>query len=385
MAIKGSFITNNKNLTEKVNILSPDKSEDLAIYLADIIKKEQQLPWDNPVHQNISFIQYNPITGTVYKGGNIMRLYLSSLKNGFTDPRWVTFNSIANNKDYKLKNNSKSTLIEFHKNLKYGTDEWNKYVSKLQEKTKQEHLLNKKDILIHTYHTVFNAEQFEKFPSLEKKPQLVIPEEDRIKAIEEIITNSKAPIIYDGRGKNYYDQITNTIHLTKQEYFKSKEAFYSTALHEIINSIDYKSYLNTNVTKELVSEFSAILLRERYNVTKTKEQVQNSLSYIQSWAEDIKYDPNIIYKSMKEAEKAVNYIQSNMLVNHKTNQKTIFNELTELPQTISKAEDKYFKQGPILTTVSVNNSNNDSVKFDKIQMKQNKSKPEKSAFIDFSR
>ena len=338
MAIKGSFITNNKNLTEKVNILSPDKSEDLAIYLADIIKKEQQLPWDNPVHQNISFIQYNPITGTVYKGGNIMRLYLSSLKNGFTDPRWVTFNSIANNKDYKLKNNSKSTLIEFHKNLKYGTDEWNKYVSNLQEKTKQEHLLNKKDILIHTYHTVFNAEQFEKFPSLEKKPQLVIPEEDRIKAIEEIITNSKAPIIYDGRGKNYYDQLTNTIHLTKQEHFKSKEAFYSTALHEIINSIDYKSYLNTNVTKELVSEFSAILLRERYNVTKTKEQVQNSLSYIQSWAEDIKYDPNIIYKSMNKAERLFNIMESRMLINQKSNAFT--NQINEL----LKKNDEQVKQ-----------------------------------------
>ena len=338
MAIKGSFITNNKNLTEKVNILSPDKSEDLAIYLADIIKKEQQLPWDNPIHQNISFIQYNPITGTVYKGGNIMRLYLSSLKNGFTDPRWVTFNSIANNKDYKLKNNSKSTLIEFHKNLKYGTDEWNKYVSNLQEKTKQEHLLNKKDILIHTYHTVFNAEQFEKFPSLEKKPQLVIPEEDRIKAIEEIITNSKAPIIYDGRGKNYYDQLTNTIHLTKQEHFKSKEAFYSTALHEIINSIDYKSYLNTNVTKELVSEFSAILLRERYNVTKTKEQVQNSLSYIQSWAEDIKYDPNIIYKSMNKAERLFNIMESRMLINQKSN--TFTNQINEL----LKKNDEQVKQ-----------------------------------------
>ena len=328
MAIKGSFITNDKNLTEKVNILSPYKSEDLAIYLADIIKKEQQLPWDNPVHQNISFIQYNPITGTVYKGGNIMRLYLSSLKNGFTDSRWVTFNSIANNEDYKLKNNSKSTLIEFHKNLKYGTDEWNEYVSKLQEKTKQEHLLNKKDILIHTYHTVFNAEQFEKFPTLEKKPQLVIPEEDRVKAIEEIITNSKAPIIYDGRGKNYYDQLTNTIHLTKQEHFKSKEAFYSTALHEIINSIDYKSYLNTNETKELVSEFSAILLRERYNVTKTKEQVQNSLSYIQSWAEDIKYDPNIIYKSMNKAEQLFNIMESRMLINQKSN--TFTNQINEL-------------------------------------------------------
>ena len=338
MAIKGSFITNNKNLTEKVNILSPDKSEDLAIYLADIIKKEQQLPWDNPVHQNISFIQYNPITGTVYKGGNIMILYLSSLKNGFTDPRWVTFNSIANNKDYKLKNNSKSTLIELHKNLKYGTDEWNKYVSNLQEKTKQEHLLNKKDILIHTYHTVFNAEQFEKFPSLEKKPQLVIPEEDRIKAIEEIITNSKAPIIYDGRGKNYYDQLTNTIHLTKQEHFKSKEAFYSTALHEIINSIDYKSYLNTNVTKELVSEFSAILLRERYNVTKTKEQVQNSLSYIQSWAEDIKYDPNIIYKSMNKAERLFNIMESRMLINQKSN--TFTNQINEL----LKKNDEQVKQ-----------------------------------------
>ncbi len=338
MAIKGSFITNDKNLTEKVNILSPYKSEDLAIYLADIIKKEQQLPWDNPVHQNISFIQYNPITGTVYKGGNIMRLYLSSLKNGFTDPRWVTFNSIANNKDYKLKNNSKSTLIEFHKNLKYGTDEWNKYVSNLQEKTKQEHLLNKKDILIHTYHTVFNAEQFEKFPSLEKKPQLVIPEEDRIKAIEEIITNSKAPIIYDGRGKNYYDQLTNTIHLTKQEHFKSKEAFYSTALHEIINSIDYKSYLNTNVTKELVSEFSAILLRERYNVTKTKEQLQNSLSYIQSWAEDIKYDPNIIYKSMNKAERLFNIMESRMLINQKSN--TFTNQINEL----LKKNDEQVKQ-----------------------------------------
>ena len=348
MAIKGSFITNDKNLTEKVNILSPYKSEDLAIYLADIIKKEQQLPWDNPVHQNISFIQYNPITGTVYKGGNIMRLYLSSLKNGFTDPRWVTFNSIADNEDYKLKNNSKSTLIEFHKNLKYGTDEWNEYVSKLQEKAKQEHLLNKKDILIHTYHTVFNAEQFEKFPTLEKKPQLVIPEEDRVKAIEEIITNSKAPIIYDGRGKNYYDQLTNTIHLTKQEHFKSKEAFYSTALHEIINSIDYKSYLNTNATKELVSEFSAILLRERYNVTKTKEQVQNSLSYIQSWAEDIKYDPNIIYKSMNKAEQLFNIMESRMLINQKSN--TFTNQINEL----LKKNDAQVKQIHIATPIEFN-------------------------------
>ena len=188
--------------------------------------------------------------------------------------------------------------------------------------------------------------------------------------------------------------------MTKQEYFKSKEAFYSTALHEIAHSTGHESRLNRPLkprdpsnpqniehyaAEELVAEFSSVLLRERFNVTKTKEQVQNSLSYVQNWAEAFKKDPNIILRSMKDAEKAVNYIQSNMLVNYKTNQKTIFNELTELPQTISKAKDKYFKQGPILTTVPTNNSNNDSVKFDKIQMKQNKSKPEKSAFIDFSR
>ena len=117
------------------------------------------------------------------------------------------------------------------------------------EDRKQQYKESKRDIIIHTYSTVFNADQFDKFPPLEKISTLVIPEEDRVKAIEEIITNSKAPIIYDGRGKNYYDQLTNTIHLTKQEHFKSKEAFYSTALHEIINSIDYKSYLNTNATK----------------------------------------------------------------------------------------------------------------------------------------
>lgn len=402
MAIKGSVSTNQtitKNKPSARDVLS-DTQTKLSQYLLDKIQEEQQLPWDNPVHQDIPFSHYNPITGTTYKGSNTIRLYVSALENGYKDPRWVTFNSIAGNEDYKLSKGSKGTKVEFYKHIPYGTDEWDKYTAKWSEDRKQQYKASERDIIIHTYSTVFNADQFDKFPPLEKISTLIIPEEDRVKAIEEIIANSEAPITYDGRGRNYYKPSTDTIHLTKQEYFKSKEAFYSTALHEIAHSTGHESRLNRPLkprdpsnpqniehyaAEELVAEFSSVLLRERFNVTKTKEQVQNSLSYVQNWAEAFKKDPNIILRSMKEAEKAVNYIQSNMLVNYKTNQKTIFNELTELPQTISKAKDNYFKQGPILTTVPANNSNNDSVKFDKIQMKQNKSKPEKSAFIDFSR
>ena len=281
--------------------------------------------------------QYNPISETKYSKANMIHLMAASLENGWTDPRWVTFPQMkAENQKYidagldpiyVLKKGSKGSLIEFHQEC-YKDPETGKTIptNRSSDNTNSNELSeeSRNTFWVHQYYKVFNAEQFEKFPPLEREIEDIVRVEQRNKFIENIMENSEAPIHFDQVDRNYYIPSKDEIHLVARENWKAPELLYSTALHEIGHSTGHSSRLHRNLKggkgsddyarEELVAEFTSALLHGTYNLERAKQE--NNAAYIKGWSKQLLSDPNAFVYAIRDAEKAVQYIEENMLDKH---------------------------------------------------------------------
>lgn len=114
--------------------------------------------------------------------------------------------------------------------------------------------------------------------------------------------------------------------LTREAFVTSQE-FYSTALHEIAHSTGHETRLNRDLTgsfgsesyamEELNAEFASAFLNNRYDVGRSQAQLDNHAAYLKNWANAIEQDPNVLFKSIQNAEKIVDYIEENMLYRDK--------------------------------------------------------------------
>ena len=278
--------------------------------------------------------QYNPISETRYSKANMIHLMASALENGWTDPRWVTFPQMkAENQKYidagldpiyVLKKGSKGSLIEFHQEC-YKDPETGKTIptNRSSDNTNSNELSeeSRNTFWVHQYYKVFNAEQFEKFPPLEREIEDIVRVEQRNKFIENIMENSEAPIHFDQVDKNYYIPSKDEIHLVARENWKAPELLYSTALHEIGHSTGHPSRLHRNLKggkgsddyarEELVAEFTSALLHGTYNLERAEQE--NNAAYIKGWSKQLLSNPNAFVYAIRDAEKAVQYIEENML------------------------------------------------------------------------
>ena len=281
--------------------------------------------------------QYNPISETRYSKANMIHLMAASLENGWTDPRWVTFPQMkAENQKYidagldpiyVLKKGSKGSLIEFHQEC-YKDPDTGKTIptNRSSDNTNSNDVSeeSRNTFWVHQYYKVFNAEQFEKFPPLERDMEDIVRVEQRNKFIENIMENSEAPIHFDQVDKNYYIPSKDEIHLVARENWKAPELLYSTALHEIGHSTGHPSRLHRNLKggkgsddyarEELVAEFTSALLHGTYNLERAEQE--NNAAYIKGWSKQLLSDPNAFVYAIRDAEKAVQYIEENMLDKH---------------------------------------------------------------------
>lgn len=276
--------------------------------------------------------QYNPISETRYAKANMIHLMAASLENGWTDPRWVTFPQMkAENQKYidagldpiyVLKKGSKGSLIEFHQEC-YKDSKTGKTIpiNRSSDNTNDASEESRNTFWVHQYYKVFNAEQFEKFPPLEREMEDIVRVEQRNKFIENIMENSEAPIHFDQVDRNYYIPSKDEIHLVARENWKAPELLYSTALHEIGHSTGHPSRLHRNLKggkgseayarEELVAEFTSALLHGTYNLERAEQE--NNAAYIKGWSQQLLSDPNAFVYAIRDAEKAVQYIEENML------------------------------------------------------------------------
>lgn len=302
---------------------SPSGRSDFKKLIADEFLNtidSEDYAWRKQWH-GIGGYPYNGVTNRKYQGLNVFYLSIVAMVNGYSDPRWMTFNQIADKNGYyhkgqkwHLKKGSKAVYVEYWhprdlKNKKNIT--WEQYKNELANGR------DSTEFTIYPFYTaVYNAEQVEGIPPIE------IETHDNIKpdvVIDKLSKNMGVPIFNDGGDRAYYSPMNDEIHLPLVEVFESSHAYNSTALHELAHSTGHKSRLNRDIKntfgsekyayEELVAELSSCFMSVNLEEEISQAHIDNHKGYVQSWRESIENDPDVLIKAIKEAENTANYME----------------------------------------------------------------------------
>lgn len=270
--------------------------------------KQGQAPWQKPWVPGVSRRPLNPTTGKPYRGFNSIWL----MAQDRNDPRWMTYNQAEAN-GAQVRKGEKGTTIEYW--------QWTKDVPVKDDNGKPVKDADGKQI----YETerlaqprvflakVFNAEQIDGLPPLERLP--VLPEWERHMRAEAIIAASPAPIRHiEGNGA-YYEPVADRITMPLRSQFPTGDAYYATVLHEIGHSTGHVSRLDRDLSnpfgskayarEELVAEFTSLFVGEKLDIGHDPDR---HASYIGNWLQVIAEDPRALWRAAAEAEKAAEMV-----------------------------------------------------------------------------
>ena len=317
--------------------------------------ENNNLEWAAGWHK-LRHAPFNAKTEKRYNNTNLLILHFESVKKGYEDPRWLTFNQ-AKDLGAQVKVGEKATTI-FH---------WNEYDKKTKKVPDWEELrkLPKEELEKYvqdnisysvSYHSVFNAEQCN---GLEKYVVPTLSAEELAKQnekIEQVIAASEAPVLYDGENRAFYSLSEDKIHLPKIENFKTKNDYYATALHEIAHSTGHESRLNRNLKggtfgdenyaiEELRAEFASLFMQYELDLNFDAKHFENHSAYIQGWSKAIKEDKNVLFAAIKDAGKIATYVRENYAEqeNTKKNEGEVMAEeqtKTEAVVEVKKTQEK---------------------------------------------
>jgi antirestriction protein ArdC len=288
----------NRNSQDK-----PPPRDYRAEVTADIIKllEEGAAPWQKPWEAGeAGRMPFNPTTNKTYRGGNVLALMIAGMRNGYEDPRWMTYKQAAE-KGWQVRKGEKASQIEFWE-AKSG--------SKEDEASEDE----KRSRLIHRVYSVFNAEQ------IDGPTPLALPKREPweiCEAGERIMNHSGADIRYGG-GRAFYRKDTDHVQLPPRECFADAPGFYGTAIHELVHwtggekrlkrptLIESKSFGDDSYAKEeLRAELGSMMLSAEQGIPHDPSQ---HAAYVQSWIKALKNDKNEIFKAAADASKACDFL-----------------------------------------------------------------------------
>lgn len=267
----------------------------------------------------------NGKTGTPYRGLNLLNLTFTAMQKGYTDPRWVTFNQ-AKELGVSIKKGEKASTIVFYELYDRTTKKsYNSNTTKSMTDEQKDAYMKKNVYAIIKYSNVFNAAQCHNFPERDIA-SMQMKEEERAKQnvlIESIISNSAAPILYDGGNEACYSPMQDKIHLPPIEAFNTMQDYYATALHEIAHSTGHKSRLNRDLNgfsyspefakEELRAELACVFMQVEQGLQLDGKHFSNHAAYLNSWLSQVKNDPQVFYAAARDAEKISDYVAENYL------------------------------------------------------------------------
>lgn len=267
--------------------------------------KEGTAPWVKPWDVAPS-APFNPESGTKYRGINNLSLQCE----GRTDPRWMTYKQAAA-KEYQVRKGEKGTGIVFWQFTKQVNKKDSSGRSIKDAKGKPVKQLVKLSSPRLFRSTVFNAEQIDGVPALEKPKRL---DDFQIhQRAEGILVQSGADISFGG-DRAFYSKREDRIQLPERESFKSEGDFYATALHEIGHWTGHSDRLDRDMSggfgspkyaeEELRAEISSYMMSGELELP---HDPSNHVSYIEHWIKKLEDDPTEIYRATKDADQIKDY------------------------------------------------------------------------------
>lgn len=288
----------------------------LADIFIEALKSDEPLSWKKGWAG--MGVPKNAISEKKYKGVNKMLLGFVAMEKRYEDPRWCTFKQ-ANEKGWKIKKGEKGVPVEFWSFYDKLTkrnitpDEYNSLL-----KNDPEYKENIK--LVSRTYTVFNGEQIEGIPEIEKVESNI----ELVSELEEFVDNVKdgmdIEIIYGGDRACYIPSL-DEVHIPMPEYFYSEYEFYATELHELAHATGASARLNRDLEgtfgsksyakEELRAEIASCFLSNELGIpdAENSEHDKNHIAYVKSWIQKIEDEPAELMRAIKDAEKITDYIK----------------------------------------------------------------------------
>lgn len=265
-----------------------------------------QLPWEKS-WDGTAMCPHNPVSGVTYRGGNQLRLLLTSIVKRYGDNRWMTFQH-AKSQGWSVRKGERGTLCE-------------KWIFTKEELQEDPDTGKKEKVIVRLKHPkvswfiVFNAKQIDGIPPEEKKE---LGYSEQIAIAERVIRSSVCPVIESKEEDSaYYNMLQDEIHLPSRNYFSDAEGFLATALHEMAHSTGAPNRLNRDMggmfgsrnyaREELVAELSSVFTQADLGI-RLEGRLQNHAAYLQSWAGALREDPNILFQVAGDAAAASGYL-----------------------------------------------------------------------------
>jgi antirestriction protein ArdC len=269
-----------------------------------------QKPW-NPAETSVG-MPFNPTTERSYRGGNAIHLMATGIRQGYDDPRWMTYKQAA---DYgwQVRRGEKGTQIEFWE-VKAESKEQRQPDSGAGNQTDGEKCGTR---LIHRVYTVFNARQIDGVPAYQPKQRTPF---EVAQSGKSVLENSGAKIRHDQADHAFYNRASDTIHLPAREAFNDAAGYYGTALHELAHWSGHPSRLeratlnesyrfgDTNYAKEeLRAELASVFLAAERGIPHDPQQ---HAAYVGSWIKTLREDKNEIFRAAHDASAVTDYLLS---------------------------------------------------------------------------
>jgi antirestriction protein ArdC len=196
------------------------------------------------------------------------------------------------------------------------------YVTYANVQVKEDADGNERRIPFVKWYPVFNIEDWcddksdhkikdelpESLPPLNMDQQLAIAEDFLHKTKAKVVTHGSQPC---------YSPTLDRIAMPAWSDFTSGVAYYATLLHELTHWTGHDSRCDRDLTggfgsirysqEELVAELGASFLCAELGI---EGNLENHASYLASWLKGAKEDKMFLYRSMGEAQKAVEYLKS---------------------------------------------------------------------------
>ncbi|MGO9566162.1 MAG: strawberry notch-like NTP hydrolase domain-containing protein, partial [Desulfomonilaceae bacterium] len=265
-------------------------------------------PWQKPwrAGEPNALLPINPTTGKRYKGINAIELIME----GRGDPRWMTYKQ-AETAGYQVRRGEKGTRVQYWKFSEEKTrhDEEGEPVLDAEGKPVKEEITLERPRAF--FATVFNAEQIDGVPVMERKPVAW----NSIDRAEGILQASGAAINHSGGNRAFYRLTTDTIHLPGKTQFGSADRYYATALHELGHWTGHENRLNRDLghpfgseayaREELRAEIASMILGDELGIGHDPGQ---HAAYVASWIKVLEDDPLEVFRAAAAAEKIQEFV-----------------------------------------------------------------------------
>jgi antirestriction protein ArdC len=255
-------------------------------------------PWNKTTGTGIIPIRSN---GQPYQGVNVILLWAAQQEQCFTSNQWFTFKQAAA-LGAQVRKGEKASPVVFADAI---------HTSK-QDKTGID-----KDVSIPFLkrYWVFNANQIDGLPEFDEKEETLIPENQRLDALESFFAATGASIRNGGNNACYVPSL-DYIAMPLFSQFPIVEHYYGALAHELTHWTGHQNRCNREFSKrfgdaqyaaeELVAELGAAFLCAELGIA--PKTMDDHVNYLARWLKLLKEDKKAIFTAASAAQKAANFI-----------------------------------------------------------------------------